>query len=123
MQPGQKNQMPCRTFPSIQFHRIPRISPSFILQRREVSNSSAVIISRSKMIARYTNKSNRLLVFSTYIETGIKIIYCLISIQLYICALGCRTDISFKNILKNIFRPLLNCKLLPQNILNKSNSI
>ena len=45
-----------------------------------------------------------------------KDIYCLISFQLYLGVLKCRTDILFNNILKNIFRQLLNCKLLSQHI-------
>ena len=41
-----------------------------------------------------------------------------IFLQLYLNALTCRTDVLFKNIFKDIFRQLLNCKILSQNILN-----
>ena len=60
----------------------------------------------------YTKKCNRLLVISPYMKTGIKKIYCLIFFQLYLGALTCRTNILFKNIFKDIFRQLLNCKIL-----------
>ena len=61
-------------------------------------------------------------IFRIY-KTGIKNTCCLSCFQLYLGALACRTGISFKNIFKDIFRQLLNCGILPQNILNKSNSI
>ena len=48
----------------------------------------------------YINKYNRLLIFSTYIKTGIGKIYCLIFFQLYFSPLTCRRDISFKNFLR-----------------------
>ena len=60
----------------------------------------------------YTKKCNRLLVISPYMKTGIKKIYCLIFFQLYLGALTCRTNILLKNIFKDIFRQLLNCKIL-----------
>ena len=87
-----------------------------------VRNSSTVIVSRLTFWL-YINKCNRLLAFSTYIKTGIKKIYCLILFQLFLGALTCQTHISFKNIFKNIFMQLLNCKMLSQDISNKSNSI
>ena len=46
-----------------------------------------------------------LLGFSAFVKTDIKVF-----IQLNLSVLTCRTDISFKNIFKDIFKQLLNCK-------------
>ena len=129
-QPEQKNQKSCQVFPNIQFHWISYLNTVYHTAKKRsgwcanfVSNISAVIVSRSKIIMLLyfcTNRCNRRLVFSTHIVPGIKKIYCLIFFQLYLSASTCRsrTDISFKKIFKDIFRQLLNCKILSQNILN-----
>ena len=68
----------------------------------------------------YTKKGNSTLVFSTDLKPGIKkyiIVWFLFS------ALTSRTDTAFVNIFKNIFRQLLNSKILSQNIFNNSSSI
>ena len=49
--------------------------------------------------------------------------YCPIFFQLYVGAVTYRMDISFKKIFKDIFRQLLNCEILSQNILNKLKSM
>ena len=130
MQPGQKNQQSCRAFSNIQFHWILQLNALFHTAKERsgwcvnfVSNSSSVIVSRSKIIMSLYSQIQQAHCIVHMYRGRYQKIYCLILFQLYLGALTCRTDISFKNIFKDFFWQLLHYKILSKNTLNKSSSI
>ena len=122
LQPGQKNQQSFPALLNIQLLRISQLHALFHIAK-ERNGWWSVLWARAlpflalNLQCLYTNKCNRLLVFLALIY------HFLIFFQLHLRALTCWTDTSFKNISQDIFRQLLNCKILPQNIFQNSRSI
>ena len=116
MPPGQKNQQSCPAFPDIHSLLISCLGAIFHTVKERigwyanfVSNGSAVIVCRSKLVMSFilTNATG------SYISNILLDFFPVI----FQCSAGPTPHF------KNIFRQLLNCKILSQNFLSNSNSI